>query len=294
MKRLRGKEAMHRPVWSLAAVFAVTGVCLATPALAGAATFSNSGTITINDAAAACVGAQATPYPSTISVSGLSGTITDVNVTLTGFSHTAPGDVAVLLVGPQGQNTILMSGNGVTYDASNVDLTFDDTAASSLPDAAPIVSGTYKPSIGPICNPPSFPSPAPAGPYASPSLSVFNGTDPNGTWSLYVMDDFSGDAGSISGGWSLDITAGETPAQKIGDLQDLVASMGIHHGITNALESKLQNALDALAIDDAATACNSLQGFLNLVKAQNGKKLTSAQAQQLTDAANDIRTQLNC
>jgi hypothetical protein len=30
------------------------------------------------------------------------------------------------------------------------------------------------------------------------------------------------------------------------------------------------------------------------VKAQTGKKLTSDQAQQLTNAANDIRTQLGC
>ena len=118
MRRLTGNGAIHRSVWLLLAVFAVMGVCLAAPALAGAATFSNSGTITINDTAATCVGAEATPYPSTISVSGLSGTITDVNVTLTGFSHTAPSDVALLLVGPQGQNTILMSGNGDTYHVS--------------------------------------------------------------------------------------------------------------------------------------------------------------------------------
>ena len=93
--------------------------------------------------------------------------------------------------------------------------------------------------------------------------------------------------------WSLDITA-ETPAQKIADLQDLVASMGIHHGITNALESKLQNALDALAADDTAGACDWMQSFLNLVNAQTGKKISSGDAQQLTDAANDIRTQLGC
>jgi hypothetical protein len=90
------------------------------------------------------------------------------------------------------------------------------------------------------------------------------------------------------------LTLTTTPEQKIGDLRDLVASMGIQHGITNALESKLQNALDALAADDTAGACDWMQSFLNLVNAQTGKKITPAQAQQLTDAANDIRTQLGC
>jgi hypothetical protein len=71
------------------------------------------------------------------------------------------------------------------------------------------VSGTYLPSRGttsegPNClAPASFPGTAPAGPYGS-SLSVFNGSDPNGNWQLYVIDDTFGDAGSITG-WSLGI-----------------------------------------------------------------------------------------
>src|SRR5436190_5141457 len=155
----------------------------------GWATFSNTGAITINDGS--CIAgngsaAAATPYPSTITVSGLTGTITDVNVTLTGLSHTFPDDVGVLLVGPQGQSTILMADTGDGNGFSDVNLTFDDAAAASLPDAEPMVSGTYRPTVGSAAGtgaasctvPSSFPSPAPASPYGS-SLSVFNGTDPN-------------------------------------------------------------------------------------------------------------------
>src|SRR5262249_50326797 len=161
----------------VAAVVAVTGVCLAVPGLAGATTFSNSGTITITSPFG--VNNQpASPYPSVITVSGVAGTIADVNVTLTGLSHGFPDDVDVLLVGPNGQTTLLMADTGgIGPVVSGVNLTFDDAAAGSLPDDSAFASGTYKPTKGTTVNgeggpaPSSFPSPAPAGSYGS-TLSV--------------------------------------------------------------------------------------------------------------------------
>jgi len=45
---------------------------------------------------------------------------------------------------------------------------------------------------------------------------------------------------------------------------------------------------------DSAGTCASLSAFLNEVQAQSGKKLSVAQAQKLTAAANDIRAQIGC
>ena len=96
---------------------------------------------------------------------------------------------------------------------------------------------------------------------------------------------------SVSGGGS---SCAPDPAEEIADLRELVAGLGIHHGIANALDSKLRAALAALEADDTAGACDSLQSFLNQVRAQRGKKLTVAQALQLTNAANEIRATLDC
>jgi len=119
------------------------------------------------------------------------------------------------LVGPTGQKAMIFSDvGGGNNPINNVTVTLSDAAASSLPTAGLIVSGTYKPTnVEPGENGEldSFPSPAPSGPYSAP-LSQFTNLPPNGTWSLYVVDDTAGDQGSIAGGWSLTITTVATNA----------------------------------------------------------------------------------
>jgi hypothetical protein len=51
-------------------------------------------------------------------------------------------------------------------------------------------------------------------------LSVFNGTTPNWTWSLYVVDDGAGDQGSFASGWSISINT----VASAGDVAGPVAS----------------------------------------------------------------------
>jgi subtilisin-like proprotein convertase family protein len=122
------------------------------------------------------------------------------------LGHEFPDDVAVLLVGPGGQAVLLMADMGGFRNATNATLTFDDSAAAPLPDETRIVSGTFRPTRQRQCCRFDGPSPAPPPPYAA-ALTIFNGTDPNGTWSLFVFDDGAGDVGEISGGWSLEIAA---------------------------------------------------------------------------------------
>ncbi|MFN2444780.1 MAG: proprotein convertase P-domain-containing protein [Vicinamibacterales bacterium] len=152
---------------------------------------------------------NAGPYPLNLVVSGFTGTIGRLAVRLHDVSHTFPGDLDVLLVGPGGQKVILMSDAAGGDDVEGVHLTFQD-GVGQIFEAPPLSSGTYRPSDWVPGD--SFPEPAPAGPYST-SFADFTGTNPNGTWSLYVVDDSINDIGSI-GGFSLLISpafANNTP-----------------------------------------------------------------------------------
>ena len=86
------------------------------------------------------------PYPSAISISGMTGTVSDVNVILNSVSHAIAQDMDVLLVRPAGQNILLMSDVEVNTGFSvNSTLTFDDAAAGTIPNAAAVITGTFKP-----------------------------------------------------------------------------------------------------------------------------------------------------
>lgn len=195
-------------------ILAAAGIALCVPAAsARAALFTDGAPIALNDAA------PSTPYPSAVGVSGVVGTVVKVTATLHGFHHQCPTDVDMLLVGPQGQQTILMSDTGGCQEPptgpSPVDLTFDDAAPPMVcQDNAPLPAGTYAPTNdstpGLECSsdpatPDVFNAPAPPGPYPI-GLATFNGVDPNGTWNLYSTDQFAGDDGAIDGGWTLDLT----------------------------------------------------------------------------------------
>lgn len=164
----------------------------------GTLSFTNSTSITIRD------NTNASIYPSTLWVTNMGGVITDLRLTLEGLSHTYPGDIDMLLVGPNGQKALFFSDAGENYDLNNAFLIFRDSASSYCPQNAQINNGTHKPSNYEGASD-TFLSPAPGTPYTTNLLATFTNTSPNGTWSLYIMDDGPGDSGTLSK-WSLRIT----------------------------------------------------------------------------------------
>ena len=80
-------------------------------------------------------------------------------------------------------------------------------------------------------------------------------------------------------------------------LVTFVQTLNLSSGISNSLDVKLQNvlqALDAATSGDTPSACSRLTAFISEVAAQSGKSITGSQAAQLTAAAQQIRTALRC
>lgn len=105
------------------------------------------------------------------------------------------------------------AGGNNSNAVTDVDLTFSPVATSLVPRGTTLTSGSVLPAnyanddnLDDFAD--SFPGVVPAVQDLEPAdLAVFNGTNPNGTWSLYVVDDFGGlDGGDIGAGWTLLLT----------------------------------------------------------------------------------------
>ncbi len=163
-------------------------------------TFSNNTPITIND------NSTATPYASEISVAGFPISFpTRIGVRLKGFTHSFPDDVDILLVGPLGQRSIIMSDAGGGTDANGLTLYFDSLASGLIPDDGALTSNAYLPGnyLSGSSTVDTFPPPGPGAITQDADLSVFNSLPSDGVWKLYVVDDAGTDVGEIAGGWDL-------------------------------------------------------------------------------------------
>ena len=155
--------------------------------------------------------APAVPYPSEIAVGGLGGPIADVAVTLHRVGHTNPDDLDVLLVSPSGDKVMLMSDACGVDDIEDYSWTFSQQAPRAMSDdssdcGAFAYRPTDYPGTGNEAAAESMFSPAPPRPYGT-SLASFDNEKANGTWKLYVQDDFAlpVSPGDIEVGWSLAI-----------------------------------------------------------------------------------------
>jgi subtilisin-like proprotein convertase family protein len=150
----------------------------------------------------------ATPYPSTIVANLPNSQIINMAVELYSLDHTQRGDFDILLQSPTGINTILMSDWGANFASfTDANVFFSDDVLNYLPISGNL-TGTLSTSICDVyTGTDNWIAPGP-GLISIPTphnfMSWHLNTNANGTWKLFVLDDFSGDpGGNISGGWDL-------------------------------------------------------------------------------------------
>jgi subtilisin-like proprotein convertase family protein len=155
--------------------------------------------------------AAATPYPSTITVRDVTGTIQSVQVKLNGLNHAWPDDLDIFLMAPNGHVAAVLSDAGGEADLANVNLVFHDDGSNVIPDGTAITSGTYRPfNHNPIESLP----PGGVGVIGN-NLTALAAGGVNGEWKLFVSDDLpSVDGGSLAS-WELEFDVGFAPVGKI-------------------------------------------------------------------------------
>ncbi|HSU53427.1 MAG TPA: PEP-CTERM sorting domain-containing protein [Candidatus Dormibacteraeota bacterium] len=172
-----------------------------------------------------------TGVQSSLNLSGLAGTITDVNVSLNiagGFNgdyyayltHNSSLSILLNRPGRTSSSSVGYPDGGFGPDSSANRFLFDDQAAHDvhLYRTFPFtlnageLTGTWQPdgrAIDPLSSGATFDS---AG--RSAMLSLFNTADPNGTWTLFVADVSSGGEGTLVS-WSMDITTSAIPEPSV-------------------------------------------------------------------------------
>ena len=155
-----------------------------------------------------------TTASTTIDVSGVTGTVTDVNIILNGLAvqtfSAGVEEFDILLAPPSGAaNDVILMSFACDATAGPITVTFDMAAGGLMPSGnsgSGCMSGSYLPSdhsalVGGYI----LDAPAPPPPYGA-DLSVFNGLDPNGTWTLYFEEFGGNEGGELGSGWTIEIT----------------------------------------------------------------------------------------
>jgi hypothetical protein len=197
---------MPRPLPRLAACAALLLLIVAAQpgrAATNIVTFSNTNLVSWSD-----FYADASPYPSSILTSNLTGTLQKVTVTLGGLGEVQPEGIEMLLAGPSDSGVALdlMFGDGGDIAVTNLTVVLDDAAATSIAGVSRLSTGTFKPNGTNNNSSAQFNEDNSTLPNTN-DLAGFIGTDLNGTWNLEIFYDdvppSGSPTGALTGGWSL-------------------------------------------------------------------------------------------
>ena len=123
---------------------------------------------------------------STINIGGAGTWLRDLDV-ITHITHSYNADLDITLTSPAGTSVTLTTDNGGAHDNVFNGTRWDDDAGVPVSDRT-FANNTVVTSIVP-----------------EDSLTAFRGENPNGTWTLRVIDDTNGDGGTLLD-WTMDLS----------------------------------------------------------------------------------------
>ena len=132
------------------------------------------------------------------------------------------------------------------------------------------------------------------GPLTNAGGSVLAGVDGAGFPSV-VENRNNDDFAETSNRVTISADPVEVPVEElIANLINDVIALNLQHGISNALDAKLDSALEALELsDNEVEALNSMYAICNSVEAQRDKKIPSQDADAILTDVNTIISQLD-
>jgi len=90
---------------------------------------------------------------------------------------------------------------------------------------------------------------------------------------------------------------GVVPPETPSELIDFIEDLGLPSNVENSLKASLNKAQDILDDDNPkndGAACGKMDAFINKVNAQEEKKLTTEQADELREAAQSVKDSIGC
>lgn len=137
-------------------------------------------------------------FVSTVNISGLPPFLWDLQLDLN-VQHTFSADLDITLTSPSGTTATITTDNGSSFDNVFAGTTFSILAnpGGAAPFMSNAGSATDHPYVNLVVATPLTPE---------ESFAVFQGEDPNGTWTLTLSDDLNGDGGVLLS-WGLSVAA---------------------------------------------------------------------------------------
>jgi subtilisin-like proprotein convertase family protein len=203
--------------------------------------FEQSGQATASSTNVSLAIPSRTTTSSTNTISGMNGTIADLNVNLT-INDPNDSNLALTLVAPSGTQIALANGNG-SGGANFTNTTFDDQATTPISAGSPPFTGSFEP-IG--------------------ALSAVNGISPNGLWTLRIANNSRHNSGTLVS-WSLAIATTGEPSSVTdadGNYQLTNLAPGVHH-LREIVQSGLSATTPASGSQDVSVGIGATVSGVN-------------------------------